>query len=217
MRKILLIAFLIALPAMHAEAIDLQKLTRETQRSATGGGQVTIVWWMPQAWWDSAMSASAMLTPEGKAQALAMLNDYTIFAVMRARVAGADLDARPRAELLANARCELNGAVVEPVASQDLGPGAQVLLVSFKPMLANMLGKLGQGIELVIYPNRQDGRTLVDATQPGTVKYTLYDQTFTWRLPLASLLPVKVDPKTGEEFPGDYSFNPYTGAPLAPR
>jgi hypothetical protein len=45
----------------------------------------------------------------------------------------------------------------------------------------------------------------------------LYDQTYRWRTPLGSLLPVKVDAKTGEEFPGNYSFNPYTGEKLSVR
>jgi hypothetical protein len=42
----------------------------------------------------------------------------------------------------------------------------------------------------------------------------LYDAKFTWRLPLPRLLPAKVDPRTGQEFPGDYLFNPYTGESL---
>jgi len=44
---------------------------------------------------------------------------------------------------------------------------------------------------------------------------SLYDQVFHWRLPLASLLPKKIDSKTHEEFPGNFDFNPYTGGKLS--
>ena len=67
---------------------------------------------------------------------------------------------------------------------------------------------------MVIYPSKEGDQKLIDPLKPGSFKYTLYEQTFTWRLPLVSLLPPKVDPKTSEEFPGNYEFNPYTGEPL---
>ena len=53
--------------------------------------------------------------------------------------------------------------------------------------------------------------------QAGTLQVSLYDQVYRWRTPLGSLLPAKVDAKTGEEFPGNYSFNPYTGEKLSAR
>ena len=37
-----------------------------------------------------------------------------------------------------------------------------------------------------------------------------------YRLPLGSLFPPAVDPKTGESFPGNYHFNPFTGDKLTP-
>jgi hypothetical protein len=38
-----------------------------------------------------------------------------------------------------------------------------------------------------------------------------------YRLPIGSILPPALDPKTGESFPGSYHFNPYTGGKLVPR
>jgi hypothetical protein len=88
------------------------------------------------------------------------------------------------------------------------------VLATIKPLLSGMLGQLGQGMQLVVYPSKLNGQRLIDPKTPGTFQYMLFDQTFKWRLPLGSLLPKKVDPKTKEEFPGNYEFNPYTGGKL---
>jgi hypothetical protein len=58
---------------------------------------------------------------------------------------------------------------------------------------------------------------VIDAMQAGTMQVKLFDQSFKWRTPLGSLLPLRVDAKTGEEFPGNYGFNPYTGEKLTTK
>jgi len=198
----------------YAWATDVQQLTRETQRMSQTSQQLTLVWWMPQAFWEASMSNSPALSPEGRAQMLAVLDNYMIFAIARAKFTMATLDARSKSEMLSNARLEIGDKAIDPIAPENLTPAAQALLAAIKPMLVGMLGRVGQSIEMVIYPSKQGDQKLIDPLKPGSFKYTLYDQTFTWRLPLASLLPPKVDPKTDEEFPGSYEFNPYTGEPL---
>ena len=81
-------------------------------------------------------------------------------------------------------------------------------------LFRSMLGQLGQNMELVVYPAMAGEQRLNDPLKPGTFRFTVYDKTFRWRTPLASLLPKKVDPKSKEEFPGNYEYNPYTGGKL---
>lgn len=40
------------------------------------------------------------------------------------------------------------------------------------------------------------------------------DETFAWRLPLGSLMPATVDAGSGERFPGNSVYDPYTGRRL---
>lgn len=215
MTRKLAVALILALAmTAYARATDLQQLVRETQRMSQASGQLTIVWWLPQALWEVSLSNNTALSPEGRTEVLAILEDYIIFAIARAKITMATLDARSKSEMLSNARLEIGDKTIDPIAPENLTPAAQVILVSLKPVLAGMLGKLGQSVELAIYPSKQGDQRIVDPLRPGSLKYTLYDQTFTWRLPLVSLLPPKVDPKTSEEFPGNYEFNPYTGQPL---
>lgn len=176
---------------------------------------MTMVWWIPQEFWEVSMAANPSATPEGRAQVLAALEDYQVVALLRARIGlGTVTDVMSRADLLNNARFEIGGKVVEPLATADIKPGAQVMLGALKPALAGALGAFGQSMELVIYPGKQGNVRLIDPTRPGSFQYTLYDQTFHWRMPLGSLLPKKTDPRTNEEFPGNYLYNPYTGVKL---
>jgi len=91
------------------------------------------------------------------------------------------------------------------------------MLGAMRPMLNSLLGQMGQNMELVVYPAVVDGKRLNDPLKSGAFQYTVYDQTFHWRMPLASLLPKKVDPRSKEEFPGNFQFNPYTGDRLSAK
>jgi len=53
-----------------------------------------------------------------------------------------------------------------------------------------------------------------DPGATGVLRVAVDEREFTFHLPLASLLPKKFDPKSGDEFPGNYSFNPFSGEPL---
>jgi hypothetical protein len=69
-------------------------------------------------------------------------------------------------------------------------------------------------MEFVVYPGKDGDKTLADATRPGDIATTFYGETYHWHLPLGSLLPPKVDKSTGERFPGNYLYSPYTGKKL---
>jgi hypothetical protein len=212
-----LLAGLLLAPVCPALA-GVAEILRDTQRTTQANGDITMVMWMPQQFWEEAMRGNPALTDEGRAQVLAPLADYALFGVMRARVGATGFsDIQPKAELLKNLKLEVNGQRVEPLAPESIAPGAQMLLSTLKPAMTAMGGAALQGMEFVVFPARADGKPLIDALQPGTLQVWLYDQTYRFRTPLGSLLPVKVDAKTGEEFPGNYSFNPFTGEKLNVR
>ena len=70
----------------------------------------------------------------------------------------ATLDARSKSEMLSNARLEIGDKTIDPIPPENLTPAAQAILVAFKPVLAGMLGKLGQSVEMVIYPSKEGTR-----------------------------------------------------------
>lgn len=219
MKKVIpaLLASLLLAPVAPARA-GVAEILRDTQRTTQANGDITMVMWMPQQFWEESMKGNPALTAEGRAQVLAPLADYALFGVMRAKVGATGIsDVQPKAELLKNLKLEVNGKPVQPLAPDAISPGAQMLLSSIKPAMAAMGGAAMQGMEFVVYPAKADGKPLIDALQAGTLQVSLHEQVYRWRTPLGSLLPAKLDAKTGEEFPGNYSFNPYTGDKLNTR
>lgn len=208
-----------ALGMSSTVAATVMDIVRETQRVSEKSGQYTMAWWLPHQFWEEGTKANAGMTPEVRAQVLNGLSDYLVIAMLRAKSANAGLsDVQPKAEILKNLTVELNGKAVAPLPPEQVSPVAQLLLAQLKPGMVGMAGALGTALEFVVFPAKSaDGKPLVDASQDGSVKIRLYDVTFDWRLPLGSLLPVKVDRKTGEEFPGNFQFNPFTGDKLTVR
>ncbi len=213
-------ATLIGLVAMSfgvAQAASVEELARETQKTSSAGGQITMVWWMPAQFWEESMKANPGVPEAARAQVLAALADYTIVTMVRATSGPMGLaDAQPKAELLKNARVEYNGKVLEPVPAEQVSAPAQLLLAQLKPAMAAMVGQVGQGMEFIVYPSKVDGKP-IDPTQPGSLNVKLYEQSFSIRLPLGALLPARVDARSGEQFPGNYQFNPFTGDKLITR
>lgn len=199
-----------------ARGANLQQLVQETQRVSVENGQITMVWWIPQQFWDASLSASGVMSPTGKAQVLQALQDYMIFGLVHAKSGiGGITDASSKEDLLLNTTLEIGGQTVQPLAPESLSPAAAAILGGFKPGLERTMGQFGASMQILIYPALRAGKPLIDPSAAGTFRFTLYGQTFTWHLPLASLLPPKFDRGTHEQFPGNYDFNPYTGAKLS--
>ena len=208
----------IFLGAAAAHATDMQQLVQETQKIANESEHLTLVWWIPQEFWETSLNSNPNVSADSRKQMLSALEDFQIVALFRAKAGINGLTEIPgKEDMLANAHFDLNGKAIEPLDVAKVSAGAQALVATLKPLLGGMLGQLGQGMQLVVYPSKLDGKRLIDPNKPGAFQYTLYDQTFRWRLPLASLLPKKIDPATKEEFPGNFDYNPYTGGKLVAK
>jgi hypothetical protein len=197
-------------------AVDLQELVRDTQQVRNVDSKMELVWWIPQEFWEASFAGNPNVTAASKAEFLGVLQDYQIVAVVYVKTSVAGFtEVAPEADILANLHFESDGKRIDPVEASKIAPGAQAILGAIRPLVTGMLGQLGQSMHFVVYPSRDGTKRLVDPMQASAFQVSLYDQVFRWRLPLASLLPRKIDPKTHEEFPGNFDFNPYTGGKLS--
>jgi hypothetical protein len=208
------VASLLGILALTAasQAANVEDVIRDTQRTSIEGDTFSLVWWIPKQFWDESLKSNPGVPQAMRAQITSVMGEYNIVALLRASsVAGIMGDIKPRDELVKNTRVEIGGKLIEPLQAEQIAPAAAALLSQVKPMVAASMGQMGQGMEFVVYPGKVDGKPLVDAGQPGALAITFYGRKFQWRLPLGSLLPPKVDRKTGEDFPGNYLYNPFTG------
>jgi hypothetical protein len=208
------VASLLGILVMTASAhgANVEEVVRDTQRTSIEGDTFSLVWWIPEQFWDESLKSNPGVPQAMRAQITSVMGEYNIVALLRASTAAGVMgDVKPRDELVKNTRVEIAGKPVEPLQAEQIAPAAAALLSQVKPMVAASLGQMGQGMEFVVYPGKVDGKRLVDAGQPGSLAITFYGKKHQWRLPLGSLLPPKVDRKTGEDFPGNYLYNPFTG------
>jgi hypothetical protein len=204
------------LPRVDTRA-DVHEITRETQRVDHSHGTLRLIWWIPTDFWRESFKASAKLTPAQADGCCKVLDAYTVVAVAEMNVGSfGGLSPTPRDQLLAKLSVRVDqGDALTPVDDADLTPDAKNLLDMMKPAMSNMLGQFGKGLEFVFFPGKDAaGAKLADPRRAGLVTIAVGDDVQRFRLPLGSLLPPKFDPQTGEQFIGNYVFNPFTGAKL---
>jgi hypothetical protein len=215
MKKILMAA-LLCMACVGAQGADLQRLLLDTQRTVQEPGGFLMAWWIPTEYWAAVMQGNPSVTPEAIKRFEDALNSYMVVAVAAVDVGPmGGMTPRGRPTIEANTQLLVDGKPVAPLADKDIGADAQNFVAMMKPMMSNMLGQVGQGIEFLLYPNPPgEGMPKISAVGEGRFSYSAFGHDFDWRLPVGSLLAPRIDPATGEKFPGDYKFNPYTGGKL---
>lgn len=201
-----------------AQQVDAQKLVQDLQITRQGAQGMRMVWWTPVEYWDSAMTTS-LPSAEQRAAALKGLQAYEIFAVLEGKIGMMGvLAGSSRDELIKKVSLQTDKGVLKPLAETELSTEAQNFVQTVKPLLAGMLGQLGQNMHFMVFKGTDSsGKRLLDPRQSGNFKFMLGDEAFAWRLPLGSLLPPKFDSESGEQFPGNYLFSPFTGKKLLDR
>jgi hypothetical protein len=202
-------------------AEDTQKITsliKETQKLETNSEGFVVAWWITKQYWEESLKNSRLVIDTQKQELLKALQEYTVISVLDAKKAGTDGFSFTSAEdiLKTATLTDPDGQTLSPVADSDLSPGAQNLFAIMKPLLANMLGRFGQNLVFVVFPGKDSGgKSVADPLGAGRLTFVENDHSFSWRLPLASLLQEKICPNCGEHLPGNYKFCPYDGTKLS--
>jgi hypothetical protein len=221
-RSTWLVALLALLPLSYVQAqarLDMAAIVKEVEMMKNTGNGMTVVMWFPEEYWRAATQASGRLTEKGADEFLAVMRPYTVVAIVAADVgaAGAFTFASPEA-VRKSARLEDSaGTLYEPVDPQSTSAAMKNLLQMLRPILSNAMGPMGANMEILLFPGtNKDGARIADASKDGFFVVHLNDLAFRYHLPLGSILPPAVDARSGDTFPGNYHFNPYTGDKLTP-
>lgn len=203
--------------ALPPEQVQLDALTRDTQKHGLGSGSMEVVWWIPPEYWQVAVTQQKGATPEMLAGLGQTFNDYNIVAVVQATMAE-DLEYRftPEADVRESTVLIDPQGHTHAVLAEDKVPTRLASTLAFlKPILANGIGPMGRSMYFLVFPgNDARGNRLIDPLGDGLAQVRTTNKRHDFRLPLGSLLPDKRDAATGESFPGDFMYNPYTGRSL---
>lgn len=202
------------LKPLPPEKIQINKLTDETQQTSSNNETVDLVWWLPPQFW----LASAR---QGEAEAMdeiaALFRQYTVIAAVNGKIGKLGIDGFMDENQLRESLSirGADGKEYQPIAPGKLDPKMTMIFGVLKPVLGSMIGQLGDNLHFFVFPGKgKDGKALADPLATGTMTVKLGQARYDFTTPLGSLLTPQHDPLTGQEFPGSYRFNPYTGSPL---
>lgn len=199
--------------------VDTEALIRDTQRTSPGSDRVTMVWWIPEEFWRVSFAQEKSLTAEGVEDMLKALRPYTLVAVVDGRMGPmGSVTFKPEAEVRKQVVfVDTSGKEHRPLADDAINQDVKLFLGVMKPMLANMLGPMGESMYFFAFPARSEaGKPLADPLSEGAFAFKVADQTFNWRLPLGSLMPPKMCPRDKEVVNGAWSYCPWHGDKLVP-
>ena len=197
--------------------VPLNELARDTQRSYLGKDTMELVWVIPPVYWEVSAEQQQNLSDADRKQFIAQLDDYLLVAMVRGKVGMAGIDEFYDGETMFGGLrlVDTAGTTHEPIPPGRIPPRLKNLLSILRPVMANMLGPMGDNMHFAVFNARDGkGKPLIDPRADGRVQIRTSLNTYAFRTPLGSLLPTRHDAQTGESFPGDYHYNPYTGGAL---
>jgi hypothetical protein len=205
--------------APSADAMDYAALTRELTLTRSLDGRLTMTMWMPDDFWRASFKNSGQLTEQGIAQYMAVIHPYTLIAVLDAQRGITAFRYTDSDTIVDEVTIEdTHGTTYRPLPPDAVAEDMKNIIQIFRPLLSNMMGAMGQHMEILVFPSvDKAGQPIADPKKDGSLTVHLGDLALRYRLPLGSILPPSLDPKTGESFPGSYHFNPYTGSKLVQR
>jgi hypothetical protein len=196
--------------------VDMSSLTRELTLSKQSNNRMTMTLWLPDDFWRVAIGANGNLSEHGVDDYITVVHPYLLIAVLDADKGITAFHYTNPEALLGETRIEdSRGNIYKPLTPESMGEEMHNMIEVIRPIIGNMLGAFGQHMEYMVFSNSDKaGKPLVDARGKGALTVHVGETILSYRLPIASLLPRNVDPKSGESFPGTYLYNPYTGDKL---
>jgi hypothetical protein len=198
------------------EQVPINDLVSQTQKASPSAGTVDLVWWLPPAFWEVSLAHAPGVDDSMRKEIHDLFGKYAVVAAVKGAIGNFGVNSylsedelRGKLQLVAP-----DGSVHTPIATADLDPRLNVVVGVLKPVFQSMLGDLGKNLNFFAFPGEADGHAMVDPLGKGKMVVRLDGEDYDFRLPLDALLVPSQDPKTLEQFPGSYRFNPYTGAAL---
>lgn len=197
--------------------IDIDALVYETQKMSQAANEMTLVWWIPEEIWRGSLEQNPNITVDRTEEFLKVLRRYMIIVVIDGEVGVFGRTTyKPRTTIENNIQViDRQGTYYRPFSDEKIDADIKNFLLLMKPLLANMLGPLGENLHFFLFPPKnQKGEDIAVAKREGAFSVKLDKREFKWRLPLGSLLPPKVCPVDGEKLNGAWKFCPWHGVEL---
>ncbi|MGB0850286.1 MAG: hypothetical protein ACPGTP_03500 [Bacteroidia bacterium] len=195
--------------------VVLNDLIQETQYHLDKGGQqeVRMVWWLPTEFWATIYAQNDDVSEEVADQIVEALDEYTMVIVLDGEVTTlGGLKSKSSKEIRGNTIVKNEeGRSFSPLKPGDIDGEAEMMLTILKPVFSNLLGKMGESMELMMFTDK--GKSIINPYKEGGE--IIYDRTnLDLGLPLSSLLEDKKCPEDDKVMNAKWDYCPYHGVKL---
>jgi hypothetical protein len=196
---------------------DYGKGASETMRLVQQDGTTTMIGWLPHELWRAGVEKSNRSTASQKQAAIQLLERYFVVMVCRYETGpfGGYTFASEREIRDHLAIIDRDGVRYHPLDYNSVPADFQNLLGFLKPMMENNMGRLGKNLDFYVFPAKsRSGQVFGKASVAGLLNIEVVGASFSWRLPLGSLLAAKTCSRCGEKLSGAFSYCPYDATAL---
>jgi hypothetical protein len=199
------------------DQVNIDAFFTETQKATADPGRVDTVWWIPTIFWLITNSQDPTVSQSDFEDLARVLDPFIIIGTVAGNIGPfGGVSFRSKAEVEEHLTCITSeGKQLKIVGMDEVNADVKNLLSVLKPVLTNVVGPMGENMHFFLFPSRDEsGSFYADPTMNGFFSIELGNDTYTWKLPLASLLTPKTCPKCGEELSGAWAYCPWDGATL---
>lgn len=198
--------------------LNSSEICDETQKMSDNPDDMTIVWWIPDEFWIASAAEDASFLEADLKAILKTFQPYELFGVMDGEIGyfggvtyKSEADIRNSIRLV----CK-DGTLIYPTATEKIDNDTKALLAFMKPALENMMGEMGKNMYFFLFPAKnKNGQMIAEAKKEGLLHILLGEREFKWRLPLDSVMPLKICSNCGEKCKGSWKFCPWCGTKLS--
>lgn len=197
--------------------ININKLTEETQQVSESPDKMKLVWWIPTDFWKAVFDQDENFPKDQADMMLDHLDKYTM-------VVAVDGDIDEKGNITYSEKDETFNKLkvfdeednsYSPLLLDEIDLDTQQLIHVMKPVLGQMLGKVGENMNFFLFQKRDNPMDkIVDLKHSKSFQIELANEKFNWSLPLSALLKPKRCPVDHKLLDGSYKYCPYHGKKL---
>ncbi|TYA70009.1 hypothetical protein [Seonamhaeicola marinus] len=197
--------------------VSIDQLITETQFSSDDTDSIELIWWMPTEYWDVVFSQDDTVSASEKEAIISLLKDYVAVIAVKGKIGlFGGITYSPKDAVEDAMKVKFKDEILELVKEEDYNPDLLNFLSAIKPMLKNMLGSMGENMQILLYKDPGFKKILpVDPYGSDALHFILGDFKAKADLPLGSLLKEKVCKNCSKLLSGKWSYCPYDGTALS--
>ncbi len=220
MKKSLIILSILCFPIIfnaQSSVANVDQFIEELQVGSNDTDKMTLVWWIPVEFWDVVLKQSGEMSEEQIVEFTEVISPYAIFLVIDGKVgAFGNISYTDKKKIDKSVRfVGTDEKEYKALDEDDVSMEIQVILATFKPMFASMLGEMGENANFYVTKDLQDeGSRSFDPYSENDIGVKFLDTELTIECPISTLLPEKVCPEDGELLNGTWKYCPFHGEKL---